>query len=633
MLPRHLMLTTKNWRAAAWRLALSTTAAAALAACSPSGPRLLLQGERLIQQGKPLEAIPKLRAAVNLLPENAQAWNHLGLAYHGAGESNEAVKAYQQALERDPSLHSTRYNLGCLYLEHGQLQPALTHLSGFVVAVPDSIDGWMRLATAQTRSRQTDVAERSYQRVLRLSPRHAEALNNLGLIQLERKRLPDAFNYFSMAAQQQPPHAPAILNLAILHHQHLGNPLAALQAYSRYVELQPNAADDVRTVMLGLEAELAAATVPVRPPASEPAPVTAQALPPAAETAAAPSQNVAAQNNTGSAINPPVTPPAPSAGPAAPPEATPPARTSALETARSATRPPVVQTARESATPKPEPSAATPAAVKEPLLASQAPAASPLSGPQPNSSAAPERFEPRDPAELPPPARVSTPVDSPAAGRPARLANRDAFRSRVTPLDAAETRVALLPPGSSSATAPARAALPSSAGLRYAYRNPSRPAPGNSIQARHALQQGIQTHQQRHFAAAIDFYRDAIDLDPSLFEAHYNLGLAWFEMKDPARALSAYEDALSINPTSFEARYNFALALERSRYYQDAARELEQVLSDHPSEVKAHLTLARLYAQQFNAPDLARPHYRKVLELDPRHPSASEIRYWLGTSP
>jgi tetratricopeptide (TPR) repeat protein len=224
-------------------------------------------------------------------------------------------------------------------------------------------------------------------------------------------------------------------------------------------------------------------------------------------------------------------------------------------------------------------------------------------------------------------------VDSPPAGRPARLANRDAFRSRVTPLESAETRVALLPPGSSSATAPAPAALPSGSGLRYAYRNPSRPAPGNAVQARHALQQGIQTHQQRHFAAAIDFYRDAIDLDPSLFEAHYNLGLAWFEMKDPARALSAYEDALSINPTSFEARYNFALALERSRYYHDAARELEQVVSDHPSEVRAHLTLARLYAQQFNAPELARPHYRKVLELDPRHPNASEIRYWLGTSP
>ena len=43
----------------------------------------------------------------------------------------------------------------------------------------------------------------------------------------------------------------------------------------------------------------------------------------------------------------------------------------------------------------------------------------------------------------------------------------------------------------------------------------------------------------------------------------------------------------------------------------------------------AHLTLANLYAEEFHQPAAARPHYLKVLELDPQNSQATAIRYWL----
>ena len=65
----------------------------------------------------------------------------------------------------------------------------------------------------------------------------------------------------------------------------------------------------------------------------------------------------------------------------------------------------------------------------------------------------------------------------------------------------------------------------------------------------------------------------------------------------------------------------------------DAADELKKILVAHPAEVRAHLTLANLYAQTLRDAAAARSHYLKVLELEPSHPQASEIRFWLSANP
>src|SRR5262245_57168857 len=72
--------------------------AISLSSCAPPGPDALLQGEQLIKQGQYETAVARLKKATALLPKNAQAWNHLGLAYHGNRQPEEAARAYQAAL-------------------------------------------------------------------------------------------------------------------------------------------------------------------------------------------------------------------------------------------------------------------------------------------------------------------------------------------------------------------------------------------------------------------------------------------------------------------------------------------------------------------------------------------------------
>jgi tetratricopeptide (TPR) repeat protein len=134
---------------------------------------------------------------------------------------------------------------------------------------------------------------------------------------------------------------------------------------------------------------------------------------------------------------------------------------------------------------------------------------------------------------------------------------------------------------------------------------------------------------------ALTAYQSAVAADASYFDAQANLGLTAYELDDMPQSLAAYETALAINPRSFNARFNFALALKKAGYIQDAAQELERLIaistSDESPErlAMAHLTLANLYAEQFHQPAAARPHYLKVLELDPRNSQATAIRYWL----
>ena len=120
MLPRPSMLTIKN------RAAYVLLLAILLSGCMPPGPRAVLEGKRLIEQGKYSKAVEKLKRAASLMGTNGQAWNYLGLACHYAGRAADAEKAYQRAIVMDRELSEAHYNLGCLLLEQNRADAAKT---------------------------------------------------------------------------------------------------------------------------------------------------------------------------------------------------------------------------------------------------------------------------------------------------------------------------------------------------------------------------------------------------------------------------------------------------------------------------------------------------------------------------
>ncbi len=625
MLPPATVLTNRICGVSPMQCLLVAAACVWICGCTPPGPRALLQGKKLIDAGHYREAVAKLEKAATLLPKSALAWNYLGLAYHLNQQPEQATKAYRIALSLDHKLSAVRYNLGALYLEQNDLPAAIDELRSYTLLQPNVLEGWLKLGTAFARAHRPDEAERSFRTALELHPKHPEALNGLGLVQIQRHRWQDALSQFNLAALQQPPYAPAVLNSAVVTHQYLNNRPAALQRYRQYLGLQPRPADwqTVETTARLLEQELnpppaAARTTPA------PAPAPAAAPPP--------TNAIVAQTSPASRLataTAPVPPPTSSRTNVSPPASSPKPATPAAPTTTA------VPIANAKPSPEPPRLPARPLAIK----AAEVPAPRPpeLEVTQVASAFVVKPAQDLAPAPTSPAPDLATTDASPAATArsPTEMSKRS-FLSRLNPFGGkTKSAPGTMGPETDPSTPPAEAVAPAPQPQipRYAYLSPARPSAGDRTAAEAEFKRGVKAQKDGHRAQAVAAYQAAVNTDPGFYDAYYNLGLAALDGGDVRLSLWAYEIALALKPDAADARYNFALALKAGGYWQDAADQLQRMLGENPTDARVHLSLANLYAQQLQQPRLARDHYQRVLELNPRHPEAAKIRYWLAANP
>ena len=102
-----------------------------------SGTRRLRRGGGAIENGH------------DLLATNAQAWNYLGVACQHAGQTDDAVAAYQRALALDRDLMEAHYNLGCLWLEQNKPDAAESEFTAYTLRRRKAPEGWLKLGLAQ----------------------------------------------------------------------------------------------------------------------------------------------------------------------------------------------------------------------------------------------------------------------------------------------------------------------------------------------------------------------------------------------------------------------------------------------------------------------------------------------------
>jgi tetratricopeptide (TPR) repeat protein len=84
------------------------------------GPARLLAGASLLALGRPRNAVSELEQAVRLMPEEATAHLQLGSAYERAGNSAGAVDQYRWLARRAPSDPDYAFRLGKAYLALAQ---------------------------------------------------------------------------------------------------------------------------------------------------------------------------------------------------------------------------------------------------------------------------------------------------------------------------------------------------------------------------------------------------------------------------------------------------------------------------------------------------------------------------------
>ncbi|MGQ9661215.1 MAG: sulfatase-like hydrolase/transferase [Kiritimatiellia bacterium] len=99
----------------------------------------------------------------------------LGLALVRLGRKDEAIMQFKQILSADPNNFQAHNNLGAIYTERGDYEPALEHLRKAVALAPDRPAQLANLATALLLARKSNDALAAAQSLLTFDPTNATA--------------------------------------------------------------------------------------------------------------------------------------------------------------------------------------------------------------------------------------------------------------------------------------------------------------------------------------------------------------------------------------------------------------------------------------------------------------------------
>lgn len=120
---------------------------------------------------------------------------------------------------------------------------------------------------------------------------------------------------------------------------------------------------------------------------------------------------------------------------------------------------------------------------------------------------------------------------------------------------------------------------------------------------------------------AMEHFREALEIDPNIWEAHYNLGVVYRRRNDFVHAIESFEAARRIQPASRDA----LLALAEARYSsggREAASELlSTFLQSQPTAVDVRVALATMLRERGEFND-ALEQAREALVRDPQNSRA-----------
>ncbi|HEX5385544.1 MAG TPA: tetratricopeptide repeat protein [Gemmatimonadales bacterium] len=125
-------------------------------------------------------------------PENPWGFYMLGLSAWKAGNQGEALHAFDEALALDPNHVKSLLNSSRVLIELGRAEEAVDRLNTALTVHSSSNDAYRLLGRAHALLGESDSAVGAYHHAIALDPRDAWAMNNLGLLYLDRGQAGDA---------------------------------------------------------------------------------------------------------------------------------------------------------------------------------------------------------------------------------------------------------------------------------------------------------------------------------------------------------------------------------------------------------------------------------------------------------
>ncbi len=135
------------------------------------------------------------------------------MALDRSGHGDRAMAGYRQILDWAPDCREALLGLARRLMARGDHAAARAFLERLVAIEPDTDVGWLRLGRCYEAERRFTEAADAYRQVLKRSPSHAMAHNNIGHALHQLGRYGQAVEALESALACQPDYAEAALNL------------------------------------------------------------------------------------------------------------------------------------------------------------------------------------------------------------------------------------------------------------------------------------------------------------------------------------------------------------------------------------------------------------------------------------
>ena len=218
-------------------------------------------GHALAEKGQTDEAIRQYQEAIRLKPDYFLARNNLGLTLVSRGQTDEAIRQYQEALRVEPNSVDAHNNLGVALGQKGQTDEAIRQWREVLRLKPDYAEAYYNLGVVLGQKGETDEAIRQYREALRLKPDYAEAHYNLGIALGKEGQTDEAITQYQEAIRLKADLVGARINLgdALFRKGQIDE---AIRQFQEALRLKPDYADARRNLDVALATKAASSLPP-----------------------------------------------------------------------------------------------------------------------------------------------------------------------------------------------------------------------------------------------------------------------------------------------------------------------------------------------------------------------------------
>jgi tetratricopeptide (TPR) repeat protein len=193
------------------------------------------EAKSLLEQGKILAAIPKLKKALELNPEHPEMNNTLGYAFLQINKLNKASILFKKALKLDPNYELARKNLRLCMERLNKIDRELNSIKNMLNKDPENY--LLCLEAGKLLQSKGDITSAAifYEKALSINSKSIPALNNLGFLFADVGNYAKAASFFKQAITIKPDNADTYYNLACMYAR-LDKPLKSINFLKTAIE-------------------------------------------------------------------------------------------------------------------------------------------------------------------------------------------------------------------------------------------------------------------------------------------------------------------------------------------------------------------------------------------------------------